>query len=394
MKQYKFSSFFVDYSMQNIQKKLKILLIEPFYSGSHKSWADGYKQNSQHTIEIISLKGIYWKWRMHGGAITLAKKYNKFIIEHGAPDLILTTDMLNLPVFSTFAKINDIPIVTFFHENQLTYPWSTKDRDKAKQRDHHYGFINYTTALKSDMIMFNSAFHKESFLNALHKFLKQFPDHNELSNVKLIEANSVVSHLGLDLKRFDSFQINSDNEIPIILWNHRWEYDKNPILFFNVLKQLKADNVLFKLIILGEEFDTEMDVFTEARKYFSDELLHMGYCDSFSEYAKFLWKSDFLPVTSNQEFFGASVMEAIYCNTLPILPNRLTYPELFDFQANKNYFYKTDEDLVLKLNTLIQSRDNSCAKDLYKLAAAFDWGIIADKYDSLIMRTFQIKKGL
>ena len=56
--------------MQNIKKKLKILLIEPFYSGSHKSWADNYAQNSVHSISIISLKGIYWKWRMHGGAIS------------------------------------------------------------------------------------------------------------------------------------------------------------------------------------------------------------------------------------------------------------------------------------------------------------------------------------
>ena len=160
--------------MQNIKQKLKILLIEPFYSGSHKSWADSYIQNSEHSISIIYLKGIYWKWRMHGGAISLAKKFNDIINKNGLPDLILTTDMLNLPVFSAFAKMKGIPIVTFFHENQLTYPWSTQDRDKEKNRDHHYGFINYTTALKSDLIMYNSKFHKDSFIGALRKFLKLY----------------------------------------------------------------------------------------------------------------------------------------------------------------------------------------------------------------------------
>ena len=392
MKRYKFSSFFVDYSMQNIKQKLKILLIEPFYSGSHKSWADSYTMNSEHSIEIISLKGIYWKWRMHGGAITLAKKFNKFINENGVPDLILTTDMLNLPVFSAFVNIGDTPIVTFFHENQLTYPWSTQDRDKAKQRDHHYGFINYTTALKSDLIMFNSKFHKVSFINALRKFLKQFPDHNEVSNVDVIEGKSVVSHLGLPLKKFDEFKINSNNAIPIILWNHRWEYDKNPNSFFNALKQLKAAKIFFNLIILGEEFDTEMDVFSEAREYFSDEILHMGYCDSFAEYAKWLWKSDILPVTSNQEFFGASVMEAVYCNTIPILPNRLTYPELFHFETNPSYFYETDEDLVLKLKTMIKNHNMHKINQLKELATMFDWGVIAKKYDSLISEAYLAKK--
>ena len=378
--------------MQNIKEKLKILLIEPFYSGSHKSWADGYTQNSEHTISILSLKGIYWKWRMHGGAISLAKKFNNYIRENKMPDLILTTDMLNLPVFTAFAEVNTIPIVTFFHENQLTYPWSTQDRDKAKKRDHHYGFINYTTALRSDLIMYNSKFHKDSFISALRKFLKQFPDHNELSNIDIIQQKSIVSHLGLSLNKFDKYKIKSNNDIPIILWNHRWEYDKNPASFFQILREIKDDGVIFKLVILGEEFDTEMDVFKQARKYFADEILHMGYCDSFDEYAKWLWTSDFLPITSNQEFFGASVMEAVYCDTVPLLPNRLTYPELFHKKSNSNLFYETDEDLATALKVSIQNHGNTSTNRLRNLASQFEWRVIAYKYDYLMQKTFENKK--
>jgi len=378
--------------MQNIKQKLKILLIEPFYSGSHKSWADSYAQNSVHSISIISLKGIYWKWRMHGGAISLAKKFNNFIHENEIPDLILTTDMINLPVFTAFADMTGIPIVTFFHENQLTYPWSTQDRDKAKQRDHHYGFINYTTALKSDLIMYNSKFHKDSFITALHKFLKQFPDHNELSNIDIIKQKSVVSYLGLSLQKFDDYKTKSNNKIPIILWNHRWEYDKNPASFFQILHQIKNHGIRFQLVILGEEFDTEMDVFTQARNYFSNEILHMGYCDSFEEYAKWLWKSDYLPITSRQDFFGASVMEAVYCDTIPILPNRLTYPELFHIKSNPHLFYETDEELVSILKSIIQNHGNRNTNKLIELASQFDWEIIAEKYDSIILTAFENKK--
>ena len=60
-----------------IQKKLyrsnmKILLLEPYYTGSHKQWADGYKHYSNNEIRILKMEGKFWKWRMHGGAITLS----------------------------------------------------------------------------------------------------------------------------------------------------------------------------------------------------------------------------------------------------------------------------------------------------------------------------------
>ena len=80
--------------MINDNKKLNICLIEPFYSGSHKKWADEYQKYSYHNIEILSLKGIYWKWRMHGGAITLAEQFNKKYHNQSLPDIIITTDML------------------------------------------------------------------------------------------------------------------------------------------------------------------------------------------------------------------------------------------------------------------------------------------------------------
>ena len=278
--------------MINDNKKLNICLIEPFYSGSHKKWADEYQKYSYHNIEILSLKGIYWKWRMHGGAITLAEQFNKKYHNQSLPDIIITTDMLNLPLFSSF--INKlIPTITFFHENQLTYPWSSNDRDKIKNRDHHYGFINYSTALKSDKIMFNSNFHLESFINALKKFLKQFPDYRGLSNIEKIKEKSIAAYLGLNLKKFDNYKIKSKNKVPIILWNHRWEYDKNPNLFFQSLKIIKQANIKFNLVVVGEQFETEMPIFKMARKYFSNELLHIGYCKSFKEYANWLWKSDF-----------------------------------------------------------------------------------------------------
>ena len=91
---------------------MKILIVEPFLTGSHKAWAEGYAQTSKHEVEIISLPGRFWKWRMHGGAVTLAKRYYKLNFE---PDLILATDMLNLPVFQSLVR-PECPVSIYFHE--------------------------------------------------------------------------------------------------------------------------------------------------------------------------------------------------------------------------------------------------------------------------------------
>ena len=145
---------------------MNILLIEPFFTGSHKNWALGVQKYSRHSIEILKMNGSYWKWRMHGGAVTLARKLMEDDTNY---DLILCSDMLDLTTFQslTRSRTHDTPFAVYFHENQLMYPWSEADRDIQYQRDHHYGFINFSSALAADQCFFNSDFHMNGFLEEL-----------------------------------------------------------------------------------------------------------------------------------------------------------------------------------------------------------------------------------
>jgi len=361
---------------------MKMLLIEPYYTGSHKQWADGYKKYSLHEIKILSMKGQFWKWRMHGGAVRLAREFNRMDWD---PDLILATDMLDLTTFLalTREKSHRIPTAIYFHENQLSYPWSPEDRDIQKNRDNHYGFINYASALAADRVFFNSEFHMNSFLDALHPFLKHFPDHNELESVNNIRNKSSVLHLGMDLNRFDSYKVQKEGK-PLILWNHRWEYDKNPELFFSVLRKVKNDGYNFVLAALGENFSQSPIVFEQAKNIFKDEIVQWGYTGSFHEYAEWLWKADILPVTSHQEFFGASVMEAIYCNTWPILPARLTYPELIPKKSQKEHLYVDKSDLYEKIIWAIQNYKKIRKTNLSAITFQFDWKAMVPIYDKVM----------
>ncbi len=210
------------------------------------------QKNSQHNIDILEMKGQFWKWRMHGGAVTLARLFNQSDL---TPDLILSTDMLDLTTFLSLTRnrTSTIPTAIYFHENQLSYPWSPTDRDVQKDRNKQYGFINYSSALTADHVIFNSYYHQSSFLDEIDRLLKHFPDYNELESIIIIEEKSSVLPLGLDLLAFDAHKTNYDGS-PLILWNHRWEYDKNPESFFKTLFKLNDNGVDFKLVVLGVKF--------------------------------------------------------------------------------------------------------------------------------------------
>ena len=78
---------------------MKIAIVDTFFSGSHKQWGLDLQHNSKYQIKLFTLPGIHWKWRMQGGAITLAQKLNNTQFK---PDLILATDMVNLPIFKSY----------------------------------------------------------------------------------------------------------------------------------------------------------------------------------------------------------------------------------------------------------------------------------------------------
>ena len=161
----------------------------------------------------------------------------------------------------------------------------------------------------------------------------------------MIKSKSKTLHLGIDLKKFDSHKPKEvKNTEPLILWNHRWEHDKNPNDFIDLIDNLNRKKLDFKCILLGQNNEKKSGYFDEFINRFPERIFHAGYCESFKEYASLLWKADICPITSIQDFFGISIAEAAYCNTQLLLPNRLAYPEIY--KKDKSLFYNTHEILL------------------------------------------------
>lgn len=359
---------------------MKILIAEPFFDGSHRQWAEGYQSASRHRIELLTLPGRHWKWRMTSGALGLADRSDPQLHR---PDLILASDMLDLPAFLGLTRewSAGIPSALYFHENQLAYPGAPGEEEK--ERDRHYAFKNFLSAVAADHLFFNSDYNRRSFLEGLEKLLRVLPDSREtLRHIRKIEARSTVLPLGMDLRRFDAFQKNHSNDTPVILWNHRWEHDKAPEAFFELLYRLKAAGEDFRLLVLGASFREVPDCFGQARQHLGDRILHFGYASEFKEYARLLWQADLLPVTSRQDFFGGSVVEALYCHCRPLLPDRLAYPEHIPLEWRESLLYDDLEDLFHKMRAALRDfRGNRLKLDFQNFVAHYDWSILAPLYD-------------
>lgn len=356
---------------------MRIALIDPFFDYSHRLWAEGFKRYSEHEVSIYSGSPIHWKWKMAGGAMPLARAVNESDISY---DLFVVTDMLHLSVFKSLLNSKNIgaPVLLYFHENQITYPWSANDIDKKLRQDRHYGLMHYTSSLVADAIAFNSEYHFHSYTEALPKFMKDFPDSFE-KGIDEIISKSIVLPLGLELPKFEK----SESDKPIFLWNHRWEYDKNPDAFFTALRELKNREIDFGLIVLGKQYKQSPKIFDEVKETFSEELVHFGFVESREKYDQLLAEANILLVTNNQDFFGISVVEGIAAGCYPCLPNRLSYKEHIPVSSFNQVFYNKDAEIVPLLLSLIESGAFRKSKHYSDFVQKYDWSTLIEKYDDL-----------
>lgn len=373
---------------------MNVLALEPWYGGSHRNFLDGLVGHSRHTCATVTMAARFWKWRMQGGAVTLARKADELLDGGFQPDVILASDMVNVPAFLSLTRhrLADVPLVLYLHENQLTYPLPP-----GAERDLTYAYINYLSCLAADRVVFNSQFHYDSFLDALPGLLRVFPDYTHLNSVQEIREKSAVLHLGIDLRAHDAYR-REDRQSdwrpgmspPIVLWNHRWEYDKDPGAFFRVMNRLDDSGSRFRLILAGEHFEEQPKEFERAFERYAERIIHYGYAEDFHEYSRLLHRADIVVSTALHEFFGVAMMEAIYCGCHPLLPNRLSYPELIPRPLHRPLLhapclYEDEDDLFHILQRMLSGSERPLPEDsLRSIPASLDWRAHGAHFDELL----------
>lgn len=320
---------------------MRILALEPYYGGSHRYFIDGLISGSCHQWTLLSLPDTAWNWRILHAAAYFAERLNAVEDKF---DLIFCSDMLNVAELRGLvpARLRQVPVVMYFHENQLAYPTSGVTPSAGAI------LVNFVSALAADQVWFNSAFNRDALLLGLPEFFKKMPDYHPAAQLDLIRRKSRIMPLFVENA---AMPLAKQSGGPLhILWAARWELDKNPQDFFLALRHLKNRGVEFYLSVLGQQFPGSPGIFKRARKIFADNIVNWGYMTSREAYLSAMAEADVVVSTSNHEFFGLSILEAAACGVRPVLPRRLAYPEIFidaDGAVISDYFFgETSDDLT------------------------------------------------
>lgn len=353
----------------------KILILEPYYGGSHKQFLNGLMDSVSAEYVVLSLPARKWKMRMQLSAQWFIEQLENVDPHKRYFDTVLCSTFIDVAVFRALVcKLSGwnhaARFCLYFHENQFAYPNRTDDKSL-----YQFTAINFNSALASDSIAFNTEFNRRTFIEGCRRYLKFSSDMKFTSVVEKIEDSSNVIHPGIDFSVIDGARVDKVNDDPVIVWNHRWEHDKNPDEFFMGLRLLKQKGISFKLIVMGQSFVRNPECFENAQKEFDQELVHYGFAESYKKYADLLGKATIVVSTSNHEFYGISVIEAVRAGCRPLLPNRLSYPELFP----KEYLYE-EGAFPSQLEKIVTENKQITGKTAKELTDEFSWTALQAKY--------------
>ena len=316
-----------------------IWLLSAYRSDSHASWADWlvdtFREFDWHKLE---LPGRHFRWRIRGNPLSWLHK-----LPEETPDLILATSMVDLSTLKGLhPRLANTPCVYYFHENQFSYPLSKHQVNSVEPQ-----MVQLYGSLVANKLLFNSTYNRDTFLDGVEKLLNKFPDNIPDGVVESLKNKSDI--LPVVVCPVEQTAVK-DQEL--ILWSHRWEYDKDPQVFCDALLKLHKTGQNFKLALLGSRSKIKPDALLEIEEKLADKIIvNEKVCRE--DYQRYLSQSAIVVSTAIHEFQGLSILEAVSAGAVPLVPDDLCYRE----QYTDEYRYKAgDSDaLAARLSSWLET---------------------------------------
>jgi glycosyltransferase involved in cell wall biosynthesis len=320
---------------------MNVLLLSAYAAQSHVYWQEGLlAMFPRLQWTVLSLPPRHFSWRVRGNPLywafeerdTLASGY----------DLVIATSMVDLATLRGLVPcLAVIPTILYFHENQFEYPVLERQADAAGGSQHSNNLleaqmVSLYSALSADRVVFNSNYNLSTFHSGCEVLLKRLPDKVPAGVVSSIRDKSSV--IPVPLQSVESItergSIWGADRSPYpqralrLVWVGRLEYDKGGDRLLRLLLQLELTSLDYELAIIGQQFRNTPQAFKHIETQFAHRLVQFGYLESRADFLAALVDADIVLSTALHEFQGVAILEAIAAGCIPIVPNRLVYPEI------------------------------------------------------------------
>jgi glycosyltransferase involved in cell wall biosynthesis len=315
-----------------------VWLLSAYRADSHAAWADWLtttvKDVDWHRLE---LPGRHFRWRIRGNPLSWLDA-----LPAGQPDGIIATSMVDLATLrGLHPGLARVPATYYFHENQFAYPVSPNQvRSVEPQIVQVYG------ALAADRLVFNSRFNRDSFLDGAAALIRRMPDCKPDGVRERLAERARV--LPVPIRPVPA---SEQRDPGLIVWNHRWEYDKVPELFADAMEALAARGVDFRLALLGWRPAEPPQALQQLRERLRDRIIADGRVPA-ARYRELLGSAGVAVSTARHEFQGLAMLEAVSAGARPLVPDDLCYPE--QYPSHHRYGPGDCEALVARLADWLQ----------------------------------------
>lgn len=295
-------------------------LLSAYRSDSHASWVNWLTRTFENQIawRVFELPGRYFRWRIRGNPLSWLDVIEGALSD-GPPSHIIATSMVDIATLKGLhPELADVPVSLYFHENQFAYPVGDNQHSSVDPL-----MVQLYGALAAQNCFFNSDYNRDSMLAGVAALMKKLPDEVPAGVVDRIAIKSSVLPVPVD-------SVKGGKKHPgLILWNHRWEYDKRPDLFESLLVELDRRQCSFSLALLGPRPGNKVpEPLAGIRAKFADCIVADGRV-SREEYETLLAAAAVVVSTADHEFQGLSMIEAVSAGAVPVVPDALCYREQY-----------------------------------------------------------------
>ncbi len=292
-----------------------ILLLSAYRADSHRAWADWLvRAHPGLEWQRLELPGRHFRWRIRGNPLSWIDR-----VPERPPERILATSMVDLATLrGLHPQLANVPAWYYFHENQFAYPVGEQQVKSVEPQ-----IVQLYGALAAQRLLFNSGFNRDTFLDGVEQLLRRMPDEVPAGMRDRLAAKAAVCPVPIT-----PIAPAAQRDPRLIVWNHRWEYDKEPDLFADALLELAGAGIDFRLALLGARPRTAPGALERIRNGLADRIVADGRVEA-CEYRALLGRAGIAISTARHEFQGLAMLEAVSAGATPLVPNALCYPEQY-----------------------------------------------------------------